>query len=237
MENSAVEEHVKLCMSTIPVRTESSWRLAGSEDKVEQIHTLCHPKDPSIAQSSLWKRPQRKFGFSRVMPVWKKYHSSLEPGQAVGVLPESPCLILSRSGTVPVPLLLAFALSPQTSAGCVGHRDMQNQGAPWCNPLIGGKKNPPCFAALQEHRSFQTGAETLSIASQCHMLGFYFLLFSSLGPGSAKVQPAAAPFFDYWWGLGFIFYIQLCRCVRHFTQIYKDRALKNLYSPNMSQHS
>lgn len=66
---------MKLCMSTIPVRTESSWRLAGSEDKVERIHTLCHPEDPSIAQSSLWKRPQRKFGFSKVMPIWKKYHS------------------------------------------------------------------------------------------------------------------------------------------------------------------
>lgn len=49
----------------------------------------------------------------------------------------------------------------------------------------------------QVYRSSQIGAETLSVALQCHMLGLYFLLFSSLGPGSAKVQPAAAPFFDY----------------------------------------
>lgn len=52
--------------------------------------------------------------------------TSLQLGQAVGVLPESPCLIPSRPGTVPVPLLLAFTLSPQTSAGYVGHRDLQN---------------------------------------------------------------------------------------------------------------
>lgn len=69
MENSAVVEHVKLCISTIPVRTENRQRLAGSEDKVKQIHTLRHPKNSSITQSSLSKWLYGKFGFNKVMPI------------------------------------------------------------------------------------------------------------------------------------------------------------------------
>lgn len=69
MENSAVVEHVQLCISAIPARAENSQRLAGSEGKVEQIHTLCRPKNSSLTQSSLWKWPYGKFGFNKVMPT------------------------------------------------------------------------------------------------------------------------------------------------------------------------
>lgn len=127
-------------------------------------------------------------------------------------------------------LCMCFAAALHTLCGPQGSAEPARQ-----HPLTDGKKNHPYFCRYTDH--FRQELRPLSTTSQCHIQGFHFLLFSSLGPGSAKVQPAAAPFSDYWWGLGFIFYTQLCRCARHFTKIYKDRTLKSLYSPNKLQHS
>lgn len=140
--------------------------------------------------------------------------------------------------TVPVPILLVLHLPVHVLCPAL-HKQ--------CEPLGSVNRETPSYwweeklSSVLQHWSyanrFRQELGHLSPASQCHIQGFYFLLHSSLGPGSAKVQPAAAPFFHYWWGLGFIFYIQLRRCARHFTQIYKDKALKSLYRPNKSQHS
>lgn len=233
---------MKLCISTIPARTENSQRLAGSEDKVEQIHTLCHPKNSSITQSSLWKCPYGKFGFNKVMPIWKNWHS--HPQSCVRLQVHSRSHLASSPPgpeTIPVPVFLALDLpmhvlccSPSQAVWAA--RICRTKEALGATPCYWWEEESSMFLQRCRYANhFRQELRHLSTASQCHIQGFYFLLFSSLGPGSAKVQPAAAPFFDYWWG--FIFYIQLCRCARHFTQIHKDRALKSLYSSNMSQHS
>lgn len=181
MENSAVVEHVKLCISTIPARAENSQRLAGSEGKVEQIHTLSRPKNSSLTRSSLWKWPYGKFGFNKVMPIWKKWHSHPRSHVRLQVhFWSHPASSPPGPETVPVPILgpthACALLQPFT--GCAGHKDLQNQGGTWCNTLLlMGRKILHVFAALQVGGSFQTGAETLVYYFTVPYTGF---LFSSL---------------------------------------------------------
>lgn len=92
MENSAVVEHVKLCISTTPAETEKKWRLACSEDKVEQIHTLCRPKNFSITQVCLWKQLYGKFGFNKSLYDRSDAHIL---GAVAGALPDSLCFFPS----------------------------------------------------------------------------------------------------------------------------------------------
>lgn len=96
MENSAVVEHVKLCISTIPARTAKSQRLAGSEDKAEQIHTLCRPEDSSIPRSSLWQRLYGSLASTQRCP-----HERSDT-HIPGAVPGCRC---APGATLPLPLL------------------------------------------------------------------------------------------------------------------------------------
>lgn len=176
MENSAVVEHVKLCISTIPARTAKSQRLAGSEDKAEQIHTLCRPEDSSIPRSSLWQRLYGSLASTQRCP-----HERSDT-RIPGAVPGCRC---APGATLPLPAACppgrgpshAGAL-PQPSAGGARRRDARNQGGTRCNTLLlTGRKTLRVFAALRVRRSFRIGAETLVYCFTVPYTGF---LFSSL---------------------------------------------------------
>lgn len=145
MGNSAVAEHVKLCISTIPAETENKWRLAGSEDEVEQIPTLCHPENFSITQSCLWKQLYGKFSFNKRMPVWKKWHSHpWSCGRCTSRLaPLLPLLGQRLSQCLSWPRATCALLQPFTGHG--SHKDLQNEVQ---HPLTDRLKNPPCFCTV-----------------------------------------------------------------------------------------
>lgn len=219
----------------------SLWGLKTAEDwqavkRKKSKFTPCVILRTPASQWAACGRLYGKFGFSIRLQQWCPYERCITyiPGAGSGC----GCNSQSYHATFPCacPLRATQAQCHSVWQGARAAETCRTKEPLGATPYSWWKEKS-LVLFQQVYRPFQTGAETLSIALQCHMLGLHFLLFSSLGPGSAKVQPAAAPLFDYWWGLGFIFYIELCRCARHFTQIYKDRALKSSYSPNMSQHS
>lgn len=145
MENSAVVEHVKLCISTIPARTEKSQRLAGSEDKVEQIHTLCRPENSSITQSSLWERLYGSLASTKRCPYEEVTFTS-----CVGLQVRSrshPASSPPGPEKAPVPIRLASDPPPQELCHCLS-QPMQSQGHVVRHPDTHRKKNPPCFCSI-----------------------------------------------------------------------------------------
>lgn len=106
--------------------------------------------------------------------------TSSELCQAAGALSESSCLFPSWARDHPSACLPGLGpthacalLQPFT--GCVGRKDLQNQGGTWCNTLLlMGRRILHVLAALQVRKSFQTGAETLVYCFTVPYTGFLF---------------------------------------------------------------